>query len=102
MDYRYNPKQREIGSIYAAGPIVSFILAALFWASSLYSNNALLLTIRKMGYVTNYVLVFLNLIPIQAAGGFAWDGRKIYTWNKAVWTLLVIALALLILIDRLI
>jgi GNAT superfamily N-acetyltransferase/Zn-dependent protease len=102
VDYRYNPKQREIGSIYAAGPIVSFILAALFWASLLYSNNALLLTIGKMGYVTNYVLVFFNLIPIQAAGGFAWDGRKIYTWNKAVWTLLVIALALLILSDRLI
>lgn len=100
VDWRYDPKQREIGLIYAAGPIASFVLAALFWASLPYFSNELLVMIGKMGYVTNYVLVLFNLIPIQAAGGFAWDGRKIYTWNKIVWTLLVIALALLILADR--
>ena len=101
VDWRYDPKQKEIGLIYLAGPIVSFILATLFWASLPYFNNKPLLMIGKMGYVTNYVFVLFNLIPIQAAGGFAWDGRKIYMWNKSVWTLLVIALALLILGDTL-
>lgn len=87
--------------IYVAGPTVSLVLAVLFWASLLYFDSALLLIIGKMGYVTNLVFVIFNLIPLQAAGGFAWDGRKIYTWNKTAWTLLVIALALLILADRL-
>ena len=100
VDWRYDPTQRGTGVIYAAGPTASFVLAALSWASLPYFSNELLVMIGKMGYVTNYVLVLFNLIPIQAAGGFAWDGRKIYTWNKTVWTLLVIALALLILADR--
>lgn len=100
VDWRYDPKQKGTGVIYAAGPIVSLILAAVFWASLPYLGNELLL-IGKMGYVTNYVLVIFNLIPIQAAGGFAWDGRKIFSWNKTVWTLLVIAIGLLILADRL-
>ena len=101
VDWRYDPKRKEIGLTYVAGPIVSFILATFFWASLPYFNNELLLMIREMGYVTNLVFVMFNLIPIQAAGGFAWDGRKIYTWNKTVWTFMVIALALLILSDRL-
>ena len=100
VDWRYDPKQKRTGAIYTAGPIVSLILAALFWASMPCFNNELLM-IGKMGYVTNYVLVIFNLIPIQAAGGFAWDGRKIYSWNKTVWTLLAIAIGLLILADRL-
>jgi len=99
VDWRYDPKRKEIGLIYVAGPIVSFILATFFWASLPYFNNELLLRIREMGYVTNLVFVMFNLIPIQAAGGFAWDGRKIYTWNKTVWTFMVIALALLTLSD---
>jgi Zn-dependent protease/GNAT superfamily N-acetyltransferase len=101
VDWRYDPEQEAMGLIYVAGPTVSLVLATLFWVSSLYLNDGFLVTIARMGYVTNFVLVMFNLIPIQAAGGFAWDGRKIYTWNRTVWALLVIALTLLILGDRL-
>jgi len=99
VDWRYDPKQKGIGLIYVAGPIASFILATFFWVSLPYFKDELLLMIGKMGYVTNLVFVIFNLIPIQAAGGFAWDGRKIYAWNKTVWTLLAVAIALLILSD---
>ena len=97
VDWRYDPKQKEMGLTYVAGPTISLTLATLFLASLPYFNHELLLKIGEMGYVTNFILVFFNLIPLQTAGGFAWDGRKIYSWNKTIWTLLVIALALLIL-----
>lgn len=99
VDWRYDPKQKEMGLVYVAGPIMSFALATLFWVSLQYFNNELLLMIGRMGYVTNLVLVIFNLIPIQAAGGFAWDGRKIFTWNKTVWSFLIIGISLLILSD---
>jgi len=30
----------------------------------------------KVGYATNLMIVFFNLIPIQVAGGFVWDGKN--------------------------
>jgi len=101
VDWRYDPKQRIMGLIYAAGPITSLILATFFWISLPYFNNELLRIAGRIGYVSNYVLVIFNLIPIQASGGFAWDGRRIYTWNKAVWASLAIAITVLVLVDML-
>jgi len=97
--WRYDSKPREMGLIYGGGPTISSVLAALFWALSTLGGNELLVAMGRVGYVTNLVFVILNLIPIQAAGGFAWDGRKVFTWNKIVWSLLTLGLALLILID---
>ena len=47
--------------------------------------------IRDRGYTASLYLTIFNLIPIQAAGGFAWDGQKIFAWNRAAWSLLVFA-----------
>jgi len=99
VDWRYDPEQRMMGLIYAAGPITSLILAAFFWTSLPYFNDELLRTAGRIGYVSNYVLVIFNLVPIQASGGFAWDGRRIYMWNKTVWASLVTAIAVLVLVD---
>lgn len=99
IDWRYDPEQKGTGLIYAAGPFMSLMLATFCWVSLLYFNNELLRTTMRMGYVANYVLVFFNLIPLQAAGGFAWDGRKIFKWSKIVWSLLVMAVAILMLSD---
>ena len=98
VDWRYDPKRRETGLIYAVGPAVSLVLAALLWVSlpRLPSEWA---AFGRLGFVANYVMVLFNLIPIRAAGGFAWDGGKIFSWNKAVWALLVLALASLIIGD---
>jgi len=98
VDWRYDPKRRETGLVYAAGPAVSLVLAALLWVSLPHLPSEWTF-FGRLGFVANYVMVLFNLIPIRAAGGFAWDGGKIYRWNKAVWVLLVVALALVIVSD---
>ena len=98
VDWRYDPKRKETGLIYAAGPAVSLVLAALLWVSLPHLPNEWA-TFGRLGFVANYVMVLFNLIPIRAAGGFAWDGGKIYSWNKIAWALLVVVLALLIVGD---
>ncbi|MGB9717709.1 MAG: hypothetical protein ACPL4E_04635 [Thermoproteota archaeon] len=50
----------------------------------------------------NLMIVILNLIPIQAAGGFVWDGKKIFKWNRSMWITLVIAIFFLIILDFLV
>jgi len=52
-----------------------------------------------VGYTINVLTVIFNLIPIQAAGGLVWDGRKILTWNKTVWAVLATMILALILLD---
>jgi len=101
VDWQYGSKRRETGLIYVAGPTISLVLATLFWALLAWGSNGLLMTIWRVGYVINLSFVIFNLIPIQAAGGFAWDGGKIFTWNKIAWSLLMMGLALLILSDTL-
>ena len=95
VDWRYDPKRKETGLIYAAGPAVSLTLAALLWVSLPHLPSELA-AFGRLGFVANYVMVLFNLIPIRAAGGFAWDGGKIYSWNKTAWALLLVVLALLI------
>jgi hypothetical protein len=46
-------------------------------------------------------MVFFNLIPVQAAGGIVWDGKKIFTWNKKAWLLLTLSVALLLAVNQL-
>ncbi len=100
LDFRYEKNRQDIGLIYAVGPIVSLVLAAIFSFAPLFINNDLLLSFCAIGYVTNQVFAVFNLLPIEAAGGFAWDGRRIYNWKRPIWIALVVALALLIIADR--
>jgi len=101
-DWRYDFGPRKMGLIYAAGPTISLALAISFWALLSFASNELLVAAARVGYETNLIFVILNLIPIQAAGGpAAWDGRKIFAWNKIIWALLTMGIALLILTDSL-
>ncbi|MEM2600003.1 MAG: hypothetical protein QW482_09930 [Thermoproteota archaeon] len=63
--------------------------------------NNLLAVVATVGYATNLIIVILNLIPVQSAGGFVWDGKKIFRWSKTVWIMLVIATLILIILDLL-
>jgi len=98
LDWWYNPKKDKIGLIFAIGPLVSLTLAFVFWTLQYLTTNNLLVT-AGVGYTTNVIIVIFNLIPIQAAGGFVWDGKKILMWNRAVWLILFIAASALILTD---
>jgi GNAT superfamily N-acetyltransferase len=99
MDWWYEPKKDGTGIIFAIGPIVSLALAFAFWALPNLTASSLLLMSAKVGYTFNLIIVVFNLIPIQAAGGFVWDGKKIFIWNKTIWATLVIAIFILIVLD---
>lgn len=101
LDWWYNPQKDKTGIIFAIGPLSSLALGFTFWAISNFTANSLLATSAKIGYITSLLTVTFNLIPVQAAGGFIWDGKKILTWNKTVWTALATATIALIMLDAL-
>ena len=97
VDNSYKPKDKA-AIAFAVGPLISLILAFLFWGLSTLMVNELLLSARA-GYILNLVIAVFNLVPLQAAGGFVWDGKKILNWNRNVWLLLCVVTATLIAID---
>ncbi|MCX8183423.1 MAG: GNAT family N-acetyltransferase [Crenarchaeota archaeon] len=101
LDWWYDPEKDKTGIVFAVGPLVSLLLGSAFWTISNLTVNRLLAVPATVGYVTNLMIVILNLIPIQAAGGFVWDGKKILRWSKTLWIMLVIAIFVLIILDLL-
>lgn len=99
LDWWYNPQKDKTGIIFAIGPLSNLTLSFAFWAISNFAANNLLADSAKIGYATSLLTVIFNLIPVQTAGGFVWDGKKILVWNKAIWTALVIATIVLIAVD---
>jgi len=99
LDWWYEPKRFKNGIFFVTGPFVSLVLAFTFWTLSTLVASGLLVAPAKVGYTINLIIVIFNLIPIQAAGGFVWDGKKIFTWNKPVWAILVTATFALIILD---
>ncbi|MEM3088286.1 MAG: GNAT family N-acetyltransferase [Candidatus Bathyarchaeia archaeon] len=100
IDWRYEPKKDKTGIIFAFGLLVSLIFAFALWALPNLTTNSLVLDSANIGYAINLMIVIFNLIPIQAAGGFVWDGKKIFDWNKTIWAALVIATSALIILDN--
>jgi len=101
LDWWYEAKRDKTGVIFATGPLVSLALAFAFWILPTPTTSSLLVASAKVGFTINLVIVIFNLVPIQAAGGFVWDGKKILAWNKAIWATLVIATSALTILDTL-
>jgi len=99
LDWWYDPKRDMAGIIFAIGPLVSLAFAFAFWTLLTLTASNLLVASGKVGYTINLFIVIFNLIPIQAAGGFVWDGKKILAWNKTIWATLVITTSALIILD---
>ena len=98
IDWYYNPKNK-MGIMFAVGPMVSLILAWVFFGVYVSASEAVLMSSARVGYVLNLFIVVFNLLPVQAAGGFVWDGKKILSWNRYVWLLLCVATVILIIFD---
>ncbi|HSW36196.1 MAG TPA: GNAT family N-acetyltransferase [Candidatus Limnocylindrales bacterium] len=86
-DWAYHKDLAQTGLIYVTGPLASLLLASIFLVLELASNNGLLMMISEIGFLANYFIAAVNLIPVYPFAIF--DGRKIFLWNKAVWLLLV-------------
>lgn len=93
VDWRYDFKSKGMGLIYTAGPTMSLALAALFLALSMLSVGDL--SVVRAGHVMNISFAIVNLIPLRS---FAWDGWKVFAWNKIAWALLAAGAVMLMLI----
>lgn len=99
LDWRYDPRERGMGAFFAIGPLASLTLASVFWTLSTIASSGLLVVSLRAGFSMNLMNVVFNLLPVQAAGGFVWDGRKILTWSKAAWFALLAGTVALAAID---
>lgn len=81
------------GRISLAGPMTNIILAFLFLIPILFFNfEGILGLFFNYGFSINSLLALFNLIP---AGAF--DGKKVYVWNKGIYIIsILLALGLFI------
>lgn len=78
--------RKENGIVSAAGPLVNFGLAIIFFGLRIafIDSPAILLDFFSVGWQINLWLGLFNMIPF---GNF--DGRKIFQWQPAVWGAMV-------------
>lgn len=87
--YGKNVTVRENGIISVAGPAMNIVIGVFGIAlASMYSGTQIANVAGIVGSINLYLAMF-NLLPI-----FILDGAKVFAWNKAVWALLFIPLAL--------
>jgi len=98
IDWNYRIKDKT-RIMFAVGPLVSLFFALIFWVLSTIASEGTLISSARAGYILNLIIAIFNLLPVQAAGGFVWDGKKILNWNRSVWLLLCAITATLITID---
>jgi Zn-dependent protease len=85
MIYGPHITKRQNGVISAAGPLTNFILAFLFLGLMLVPV-AFLQAIASYGFLINTWLGLFNMIPFMNL-----DGKKIFTWSKPIWVVMVAA-----------
>lgn len=77
------PSREETGKISVAGPLTNIILAGIFLGITLVTTGLIAGIAFFIGYINAFLALF-NLIPF----GF-FDGRKIFSWRKDIWGLLI-------------
>jgi len=71
------------GRISAAGPFMSLLVALIFLILLFFLPS--FKVIFLYGFIINSWIALFNLIPFPP-----FDGRKIYKWNKAIYTVMII------------
>jgi len=72
---------KENGIISLAGPVMNWILAAIFFAMFLvFADNIIIATITMQGAWINMGLAMFNLLPI-----YPLDGSKVLAWDWRIW-----------------
>ena len=74
--------RKENGIVSAAGPLVNFVLATLFFVLGIFYTNlgGISQLFLSVGWQINLWLGLFNMIPF---GNF--DGVKIFRWNPYLW-----------------
>jgi len=86
------PDRKIIGKVSIAGPLINIVFSATFLLLSPFIAGSLMLA----GSFLNSWTAIFNLIPFSIL-----DGRKVFQWNRKVWTASFaasVALALLVIV----
>jgi len=83
VQIRGMPNKEEMGKIALAGPLTNIILSSLFITLWIVETGLIAQISFFIGYINAFLALF-NLIPF----GF-FDGKKIFTWRKEIWFMLV-------------
>lgn len=92
-DWSYNKDPGKMGLIYAAGPVISLVLAFSFFGLTHLLDGEWMESLATTGFWINFSLGFFNLFPIPML-----DGSKIFHGNKPIWVILVIGYLLLLIL----
>jgi Zn-dependent protease len=84
--------KEEMGKIALAGPLTNIILSSLFITLWFVTTGFIAQISFFIGYINAFLALF-NLIPF----GF-FDGKKIFTWKKEIWFMLIATSIILFLI----
>lgn len=83
----------RMGRIAAAGPIVNIVLAVLFLGAFFIYP----LSLFQFAFFINSFLALFNMLPF-----FVLDGRKVLSWNRGVFGVLIGILGLLVVLSSVI
>jgi Zn-dependent protease len=92
--YIYGPHidRRQNGIISYAGPLTNIIIAALFFALGImFAKMEVVAMVARFGMGVNLFLALFNLLPVPPL-----DGSKVFAWNKALWAITFVPLAVLV------
>jgi Zn-dependent protease len=92
VQIRGMPNKDEMGKIALAGPLTNIVLSSLFITLWIVSTGLISQISFFIGYINAFLALF-NLIPF----GF-FDGKKIFTWRKEIWFMLIVVSIVLFLI----
>ncbi len=99
-DWNYVKDTKTNGAIYVMGPIANIMMILACAMLIPFAGSQQYVDMLTLGYEMNILMTILNLLPIAGPGGFAWDGMKIFRWNKLIWLAIVVALAAIIVTRR--
>jgi Zn-dependent protease len=85
----------QTGRISAAGPGMNLIVSILFLPLA-FSSFGIWQAIGKYGFIINAWLALFNMIPFAM-----FDGKKIFDWNKLVYTIMAASALGLIVVQNL-
>jgi Zn-dependent protease len=86
----YNVSDRQNGIISLAGPVTNVVIAIIFLLVS-QVGNGILGQIGGVGFTVNLFLAAFNMLPVMPL-----DGAKVFHWNKVIWAVVFVPLALVI------
>lgn len=88
---------RRNGKISALGPGINIVLALIFLAVNILYRNPVLNIISYYGFTVNSWLALFNMLPLPM-----FDGKKIWDWNKSVYTSMIVIAILLMMVQNLV